>query len=124
MGQTRCFWMLYSDAWERATRAGTSPASSATSWTRQATNQPRQSRLNPGSPRHIPSTGRDPGTSDPARPGTPAGHRAIAGNRPILATAAPGAGAGSAGITADTILNVPTSTPKGTYTATLTLTAI
>jgi hypothetical protein len=42
----------------------------------------------------------------------------------ILATAAAGAGIGTAHVSADVALNVPTTTVAGTYTATLTLTAI
>jgi hypothetical protein len=41
-----------------------------------------------------------------------------------LATAAPGAGLGTAHVSASLALNAPTSTPAGTYSATLTLTAI
>jgi hypothetical protein len=42
----------------------------------------------------------------------------------VLATAAAGAGIGTAHVSADVALNVPTSTVAGTYTSTLTLTAI
>jgi hypothetical protein len=63
------------------------------------------------------ASGIAPGAS-PADPGT--GLKAAR----TLATATPGAGLGTAHISAGLTLNAPTSTPAGTYTATFTLTAI